>query len=71
MLILNSKTAKHSEHTLLSAYHHLNLLEITRNGLVYLKKMGNYRHTFYVIRKYNGKTKTETTLTLESLNFNH
>ena len=51
------------------------LIPITKNGLVYVKKIGNYQQMFYVITKKKikkmVKTETETTLTLESLDFIH
>ena len=46
-------------------------MPITHNDLVYHKKIGNYQQTLYVITKTMIKLKTETTLTLESLDFIH
>ena len=45
------------------------LIPSTHNDLVYLKKIRNYKQTFYVITKSNDKMKAETTL--ESLDFIH
>ena len=47
------------------------MIPITHHDLAYLKKIGNYQQTFYVVTKNNGKAKTEKTLTLESLDFIH
>ena len=69
MLILN-QDLKHSQYIPLSAYY-LHYDTITHHDLAYLKKIGNYQQTFYVVTKNNGKAKTEKKLTLESLDFIH
>ena len=51
-------------HSLTNLSFKLILIPITHNGFVYLKKIGNYQKTFYVITKMMLKTKTETTLLL-------
>ena len=64
MLTLN-QDLKHSQYIPLSVYIYI-LIPITHQDLAYLKKIGNYQQTFYVVTKNKGKTKTEKTLTLES-----
>ena len=56
MLTLNLKTAKHSEHSTLSAYH-LNSDISYSQWPLYPKKIGNQQQAFYVITKNNGKNK--------------
>ena len=73
MLILNLKIAKHFQHISVAAYH----LNSDTNysqwpGLSQENwKLCDFYWTFYVITKNNDKTKTETTLTPESLDFIH
>ena len=65
MLILNPKTEKLCQHITLSAQN------LDSDNFVYRKKIGNYQEYVYVITKNNGKMKTETTLTLITLDFYH
>ena len=56
MLILNLKTPKNFNIFLYQLIVE-NLIPITHNDLVYLKKMEYYQQTFFVITKMNGKNK--------------
>ena len=69
MLMLNLKTAKYSERTPLSALSAYQLNLITHSGFVFLKKVGNDQKTSYVITPIIIKMKSDTTLTLDSLDF--
>ena len=62
MLILNLKAEKRSEYTALLTYH-LNSDTNYSQCLVYLKKIGNYLQTFYVMTKYNGKNENRDNIT--------